>query len=58
MKKTNLFLALGAGLMTFGVIYNYHNGDYTWTTLQAKILIGFGIVGYLAIRNSKRKFVR
>jgi len=59
-NKTNplLALAIGAGLMTFGVIYNYHNGDYVWATLQAKILIGYGIVAYLVIKNGKRKVVR
>jgi len=60
MKKTNLLLplAIGAGLMTFGMIYNHLTGNYVWATLQAKILIGYGIVAYLAIKISKRKVVR
>ena len=59
-NKTNplLALAIGAGLMTFGVIYNYNNGDYVWASLQGKILIGYGIVAYLVIKNGKRKVVR
>ena len=56
MKKTNLFLAIGAVLMAFGIAYNYLNGDYAWVSIQAKILIGFGIVAYLAIKSSKRKW--
>ena len=51
MKKTNPLLAIGAGLMAFGVTYNYRNGDYVWATLQAKILIGYLIVLYFLPTN-------
>jgi len=55
MKKTNLVLAIGAGLMTFGTTYNYLTGNYAWASIQAKILVGLGIVLFLSIRNNKRK---
>jgi len=55
MKKTNLFLVIGAGLMTFGATYNYFTGNYVWASIQAKILVGLGIVLFLSIRNNKRK---
>ena len=53
MRKTNLFIAIGAGLMTFGATYNYLIGNYAWASLQAKILIGLVIIAYLANRNNK-----
>jgi len=53
MKKTNLFLVIGAGLMTFGATYNYLTGNYVWASIQVKILIGLGIVLFLSIRNKK-----
>ena len=55
MKKTNLFLAIRAGLMTFGTTCNYLTGDYSWASIQAKILVGFGVVFFLSIRNNNRK---
>jgi len=60
MKKTNPLLAIGAGLMTFGMIYNYRNGDYAWASIQFKLLIGYFIVLCLWVRNAKnkRKFTR
>jgi len=53
MRKTNLFIAIGAGLMTFGATYNYLTGNYAWASIQAKILVGLGIVLFLSIRNNK-----
>ena len=60
MKKTNIspLLAIGAGLMTFGATYNYLTGDYVWALLQAKILIGYGIVTYLVVKSGKRKVIQ
>lgn len=54
--KPSLLLAIGAGLMTFGMLYNYQNGNYAWALLQGKLLIGYFIVLYLKNKVLKRKY--
>ena len=56
MKKTDLFLAFGAGLMTFCSLFNYLNGDYVWALIQFKIVLGFGVVAFLRNINIKNKW--
>jgi len=56
MKKIDLFLTFGAGLMTFGFIFNYLNGDYAWALIQFKIALGIGVVAFLRNRNIKNKW--
>jgi len=56
MKKIDLFISFGAGLMTFGSIFNYFTGDYAWALIQFKIALGFGVVTFLKNRNIKIKW--
>jgi len=56
MKKIDLFILFGAGLMTFASIFNYLTGDYAWALIQFKITLGFGVVAFLRNRNIKNKW--
>jgi len=55
MKKIDLFISFGAGLMTFGSIFNYLTCDYAWALIQIKITLGIGVVAFLRNRNIKNK---
>ena len=56
MKKTDLFLAIGVGLMTLGTTYNYLTCDYAWALIQIKITLGIGVVAFLRNRNIKNNW--
>jgi len=56
MKKIDLFLTFGVGLMVFASIFNYFNGDYAWALTQFKITLGFGVVAFLRNRNIKNNW--
>jgi len=56
MKKIDLFILFGTGLMAFGSIFNYLNGDCAWSLIQFKIALGLGVVAFLRNRNIKNKW--